>query len=282
MPLTRPDLSSALSPREAVPLLLGLFGWVPDCRRKEERGQNIRPCPGCLSPWELLPCADPSEMTPHLREQEAASAPWHGAAGRGPHARISTAQGMDEGCTRAGRPQRNTPGLAELWFVAESFPPAPPVHWEVGRTWDPAPTSPQPSAPQFSSANQTEFTWEPQPRVRGGDRRYLCPHVTGIPAKHGTQLEAVNRGSGRAAAGRRGTFSPAAASIGTRGGGAELPRGARVWDTHGAGACLIFLEGSLARQGVPPRLASRGSSSLWGHSCWARPAPGPRVAAACP
>lgn len=140
--LTRPDLSSALSPREAVPLLLGLFGWVPDCRRKEERGQNIRPCPGCLSPWELLPCADPSEMTPHLREQEAASAPWHGAAGRGPHARISTAQGMDEGCTRAGRPQRNTPGLAELWFVAESFPPAPPVHWEVGRTRDPAPTSP--------------------------------------------------------------------------------------------------------------------------------------------
>lgn len=183
MPLTRPDLSSALSPREAVPLLLGLFGWVPDCRRKEERGQNIRPCPGCLSPWELLPCADPSEMTPHLREQEAASAPWHGAAGRGPHARISTAQGMDEGCTRAGRPQRNTPGLAELWFVAESFPPAPPVHLEVGRTWDPAPTSPRPSAPQFSSANQTEFTWEPQPRVRGGDRRYFLSPCHGDPSQ---------------------------------------------------------------------------------------------------
>lgn len=92
----------------------------------------------------------------------------------------------------------------------------------------------------------------------------------------------VNRGSSRAAAGRRGTFSLAAASTGTRGGGAELPRGARVWDTQGAGACLIFLEGSLARRGVPPRLASQGSSSLRGHSCWALPAPGPRVTAACP
>lgn len=179
--LTRPDLSSALSPPRGCAIAPWAL-WLGARLQKKRRERTKHP---------PLPWLSVTMGTPPLRGpiRDDSTSPRAGgcvsamARGRGAHARISTAQGMDEGCTRAGRPQRNTPGLAELWFVAESFPPAPPVHWEVGRTWDPAPTSPRPSAPQFSSANQTEFTWEPQPRVRGGDRRYFLSPCHGDPSQ---------------------------------------------------------------------------------------------------
>lgn len=202
-------------PRRSPPRGCAIAPWALwlGARLQKKRRERTKhpPCPaganGCLSPWELLPCADPSEMTPHLREQEAASAAWHGAAGRAAHARISTASS----CRRHGRglhPSRSTleehPAAGRTLVCCRKLSSSTSAsfllsiwRWEEHGILPPGSppasggTSPGPSAPQSSSANQTKFTWEPQPRVQGGDRRYLCSHVTGIPAKRGTQLEGL-------------------------------------------------------------------------------------------
>lgn len=186
-------------------------------QKKRIKRTKHPPCPArvhrCLSPWELIPCADPSGMTSYLREQEGCVTTL--ARGRRPHGAHEDPQPHRQG-TALGR-QR-----------AGALHPRGQIKEQMGAL------TVVPRSPVSHSCVQ-------------GSRRWLCPHVTGAAAKCSTSGTTINKVGKRDSHGHMWFGLQEAFSLTV--GGKEWECRAATWSL-GAGHAELGALASLRTQGA--------------------------------